>query len=314
MVMHAIVRAQQAQLAQAQVQQLHALNTQLYQQMAEQQRQAMLQQLLFDTEQMARRVWATGKSDPFAAAVHAESWRAGVGSVGPEMFSDVNAKRAWSAAVGHMQAASTRARQDPAIAPALQAYNQASRDRQVWLTTFNGDPDEALRRLSSEIGAEESRLPGARNQTLLLGGFAIACFLFAVLMFVLASVTDADVAGLGILSLFGTCLPAVLAVFSGLRCREISAKTAKLRSKNVAMQREAAAFRAFEAAPIGGQLLARMASEHPLLFEQPPASAFDEAPPSQLIERQVVVTRCQYCGELTPVDLAGCKNCGARLK
>lgn len=29
------------------------------------------------------------------------------------------------------------------------------------------------------------------------------------------------------------------------------------------------------------------------------------------IERQVVVTRCKFCHELTPVDLERCKSCGA---
>lgn len=29
------------------------------------------------------------------------------------------------------------------------------------------------------------------------------------------------------------------------------------------------------------------------------------------IERQVVVTRCKFCKQLTPVDLEACKNCGA---
>ena len=32
-----------------------------------------------------------------------------------------------------------------------------------------------------------------------------------------------------------------------------------------------------------------------------------------IVERQVVVTRCRYCKELTPVDLTECKSCGARL-
>ncbi len=34
----------------------------------------------------------------------------------------------------------------------------------------------------------------------------------------------------------------------------------------------------------------------------------------KIIERQVLVARCQYCGELTPVDLVACKSCGARIK
>ncbi|MEO7593716.1 MAG: hypothetical protein ABI134_21045 [Byssovorax sp.] len=33
----------------------------------------------------------------------------------------------------------------------------------------------------------------------------------------------------------------------------------------------------------------------------------------RVVERQVVVTRCRYCKELTPIDLVECKSCGARL-
>jgi len=31
----------------------------------------------------------------------------------------------------------------------------------------------------------------------------------------------------------------------------------------------------------------------------------------RVIERQVVVARCRYCSELTPVDLPACRHCGA---
>lgn len=31
----------------------------------------------------------------------------------------------------------------------------------------------------------------------------------------------------------------------------------------------------------------------------------------KIIERQVVVIRCQYCKKLTPTDLKTCENCGA---
>jgi hypothetical protein len=33
----------------------------------------------------------------------------------------------------------------------------------------------------------------------------------------------------------------------------------------------------------------------------------------RVIERQVVVTRCKYCNEYTPVDASQCKGCGATL-
>lgn len=47
-------------------------------------------------------------------------------------------------------------------------------------------------------------------------------------------------------------------------------------------------------------------------FYQAPAAP---APPPQhvqhTVERQVVVTRCKFCGQLTPVDCQVCQHCGA---
>lgn len=31
----------------------------------------------------------------------------------------------------------------------------------------------------------------------------------------------------------------------------------------------------------------------------------------RIVERQVLVIRCKFCGELSPVDLDACKSCGA---
>ena len=43
---------------------------------------------------------------------------------------------------------------------------------------------------------------------------------------------------------------------------------------------------------------------------------FYQAPPApqqvqHTVERQVVVTRCKFCGQLTPVDFQVCRHCGA---
>ena len=34
----------------------------------------------------------------------------------------------------------------------------------------------------------------------------------------------------------------------------------------------------------------------------------------RVVERQIVVAHCQFCGELTPVDLTACSACGARRR
>ena len=31
----------------------------------------------------------------------------------------------------------------------------------------------------------------------------------------------------------------------------------------------------------------------------------------RVVERQVLVTRCKFCKQITPVDLSECENCGA---
>ena len=45
-----------------------------------------------------------------------------------------------------------------------------------------------------------------------------------------------------------------------------------------------------------------------------PEQAAAEAPPGvieRIVERQVIVIRCKFCQELSPVDLESCKSCGA---
>lgn len=47
-------------------------------------------------------------------------------------------------------------------------------------------------------------------------------------------------------------------------------------------------------------------------YEPPPPPPVASAPArAQVIERQVLVVRCQYCKSLTPADLSRCQNCGA---
>ena len=43
------------------------------------------------------------------------------------------------------------------------------------------------------------------------------------------------------------------------------------------------------------------------------SAASGEVVVQHVVERQVVVTRCKFCGQLTPVDLTACKSCGAQM-
>lgn len=47
-------------------------------------------------------------------------------------------------------------------------------------------------------------------------------------------------------------------------------------------------------------------------FEE--GGALPKAPAEKIVERQIVVTHCKFCNELTPVDLSACKSCGARIR
>ena len=42
------------------------------------------------------------------------------------------------------------------------------------------------------------------------------------------------------------------------------------------------------------------------------AAAGGQVATEKIIERQVIVARCRFCKELTPVDLEACKNCGGK--
>ena len=68
----------------------------------------------------------------------------------------------------------------------------------------------------------------------------------------------------------------------------------------------------------GFAMLARVRSEHPLLLQPPvndaagsPASSRPQVVERETVERQVVVGRCKYCSQLTPIDLTRCRTCGA---
>lgn len=67
--------------------------------------------------------------------------------------------------------------------------------------------------------------------------------------------------------------------------------------------RQAAVKRRFEADQ-------RQAAENDLAHQRAVELAKAKAR-ERLIERQMVVARCKFCGTLTPVDLENCKHCGA---
>ncbi|HEX3477418.1 MAG TPA: hypothetical protein VHT91_20485, partial [Kofleriaceae bacterium] len=57
----------------------------------------------------------------------------------------------------------------------------------------------------------------------------------------------------------------------------------------------------------------RLAAQPPLAVSVAVSSAPQVVVQREVIERQVIVMHCAHCGELTPVDLSKCKNCGASI-
>ncbi|MBL8604326.1 MAG: hypothetical protein JNK72_20545 [Myxococcales bacterium] len=71
--------------------------------------------------------------------------------------------------------------------------------------------------------------------------------------------------------------------------------------------------------PLGGGAPAVAAPAYVAPAAQPawPGAAASHAPGERVvekvIERQVLVVRCQFCRKLTPVDMSECKECGAKM-
>src|SRR5688500_7973509 len=92
--------------------QLALLNYQMYQAHQAHAWQANLHQVLHETEQMARRVSATLRHDPFAAGILARSWLRRVHGLTSGSFHDFNAKRIWSDSYGALEGAARAAAND----------------------------------------------------------------------------------------------------------------------------------------------------------------------------------------------------------
>lgn len=335
--MRAVVEAQRAQVVGAQIRQLNALNAQLSQQMAEQQRQAVLAQILFETEQMARRVRATAKSDLFSACLHAEAWIPSVAAIRPEHFLSVDAKRSWSAAIETMTAAAGRARRDPKVSSELQTYERAmaERGRMSALPEAPGVSDAEIARLAKvHQDAIAAAAPNPKRFWMMMSMSAVPPVLcvVAIVIGLIISVVEAGaktgtqsgavMATICIIALVPAIIAGVaIAIFVFVRRNSKrnavpAASAAVANASRLQEERRSrdAALASFAADPSGGSFLDGVQRDHPLLTQTPPPEAYEDAAPSSIVERQTVVTRCQFCGNLTPVDLQGCQHCGAKLR
>src|SRR5690349_9383179 len=87
-------------VASAQLDQLHALSAQFQAQWRAQhdaqRRQAILADMLYQTERRAKQLTMVAERDPIVAAMFAEEWLSSVRFVGPEAFVQIEHKKVWS--------------------------------------------------------------------------------------------------------------------------------------------------------------------------------------------------------------------------
>jgi hypothetical protein len=284
---------------QVQAAQLAMLNWQVDQQRQLAAWQANLHQALYETEQMAGRVSATLSQDLFSAATLSRSWMLRVAGLGPQSFSDFNAKRAWSSAFAVLDGAARAAANDQRLGAEVDAYLQLMES----LASFR-------RRMGAEAEPYVARFRSSLLSTMRGKGMAIVagfCSAAAVLLFALDRVAFAVV---------------VLALGVALVVAALDANAKwRVAKKNLASAEAfAALYHQFQLDPLRGEWLRRMWAEHVLLFNAP----VPQAPPSsghaaasqvyverKLVERQVVVVRCRFCSQLTPVDRPSCEHCGS---
>lgn len=303
----------------AQASELAALNAHLREQRAEAALQANLGQALFETEQMADHVTRILPQDLFAAAVLSYDWLHRFRRIEPADFNDVDQKRAWTAAHGTLVSAYRKAQFDREVAPLLTPYFQNRARFSELLEAVDCDP-HAYHAAAQRHYAMATR-PKPKPPTALRGA-AIASgglFLLAGVCY-LAGAKLAAVAFF-LLSIIGQNLTAIL----GLSVASTNASIRRAQRQYEIHRRALEAYSAFAQDPNGGLFLQKMWHEHPLLFSKPPPTA---SRPSQLpsssasasvqtfverhiVERHVVVTRCRFCRNMTPVDAPACQHCGA---
>lgn len=276
--------------------------------------QAGLHQALFDTEQTARRVANTVPQDTFAAAIVAHFWLQKVAGIDVTSFGDITQKRAWAAASDTLRAAVEKGRVE--CGERIGRY-LAGLEEWRHLYSFVGDnPGPRIAGLQQLAAAAEK----ARQLNWLRAKIGGAMVLGSLPVGVIFGFGSADMgAGVFVLLLLGGCVLGAISLFAQSGLKTEAARAAHV--ANVAAG-QVAALDAFIADPQLGGFLSQCWEHHPLLFKEPipdgpPAS---QGPASvqmyvdrQVVERQVVVTRCRYCQQMTPVDAMACTNCGGAI-
>jgi hypothetical protein len=296
----------------AQVQQLAHLNAQLAQQQQAQRFQANLGQTVFETERMAKRVTATAAQDIFAAGILAWTWLETVAWVNPDMLTDFQAKRAFGDSTDALRGAWARLQADRNWFGPAKHYLDAMTAWRALTAPFGGDPAGAVQSAHATHREVDAHNRSAKKRAKVS---AIVCAGFLLLMFVGGVAEVPALTGLGTLFMFGSLVISGGSLLS-IDSRKVQAARQRAEEFTAAFDR----LQAFIADPNGGPWLDQALRRHPLLVSEPiPSPPSSASAPAQmhtvekhsLVERQIVVVRCRFCKQLTPVDGATCKNCGA---
>lgn len=311
----AAAQIRQVQIGQQQVWQLSQLNAQLQMQQRAAAFQANLGQALFETEQMAKRVAATLRHDLFAAAILSHYWWQTISGIRPDHFTDVHSKRAWADAAQILTSTQQRGQMDPGTSLAVNQYLMGMEQFRGLRAIVGENPDSFLAHAETTAKRSTDRAATLMQRAIVVGTGAAA----ALIVILVANATKSEALGFFWLVFLGLC---ALSFYLGKEWMDASTNGETDRSKLARAKQAVAEYEAFKADPNRGMFLQRAWTDHPLLFNEPipevPAPGQAAAGVSvqtyverQLVERQVVVTRCKFCQQMTPVDGHTCQHCGA---
>lgn len=260
-------QTQQIGLAQAQLHQLGNISGHLASQQAEQRRQSMLAQALYEVETAARSVGDVARSDPFAGAILSYLRSRSFSQISANMFSTIDSKRAWDAAFGALcspwrMLESDRAWHDLGKRVVL------ALDEMILIRSQSGtaDPLPLLITAEAELGDAERRAAPWRARAwlsfLLIPTTIVIAIVFSAIFHGMRGYEDpgGPIAAIGLLLVCPTCIATAiyLRVTRSARAQDVGRRVARLRASTDVL-------RNFMSRPDGGALLEFVAAKHPAL-------------------------------------------------